>query len=269
MHFLFKLIDNIKKKYNLTPVIGIECEFFLSSYHEKTIDISDLKKIFPLISFSKEEGTNQFEFSIGPSFDIEMLVTEFYSIKKQLVQGLKDFNIDINFLAIFNDSEFTSGTHIHINFIDEEGKNIYKTQKIEENKNILYSVGGMLFLVKYAQHFLMQSDLDYKRLGKSKMSPSTISWGGNNRSVLIRIPDSYSDFRRLEFRLLSSNCNIMNGIYYVIYSAIFGMGYKIYPCKRVYGNAFDEQYGLSNLYLSKKDALLNSFFPHIAKIYGI
>lgn len=241
---------------SIIPKIGVECEFFLEA--NKQVDFNKLIQIGDDDIILKEEsGYNQFEFSLKPSSNIGYLVQKFYSIQQRIKKFAKTINATAIFLPVTDNIinyEFGSAIHIHINFFDQSGENIFSFGRIEENRNLIYSIGGILSNIKSAQYFLMPNDIDYERIKRCKMSPNRVSWGGNNRSVLLRIPDSNKDSRRIEFRLLSGNSDLEKGILYLIYSSTYGMKYKILPMQRMYGNADHPQYNLTPLFTSLEEA---------------
>ena len=76
------------------------------------------------------------------------------------------------------------------------------------------------------------------------MAPTHISYGNNNRTVMIRMPDSYP--KRLEHRLAAADADPYLVIYAILNSIFQGIpNYaKINRLEKIYGNAFDTQYNL-------------------------
>ena len=88
---------------------------------------------------------------------------------------------------------------------------------------------------------------DRERLDEKFMAPTHICYGGNNRTVAIRIPDSIP--RRLEHRLPAASADPASVIYAILASIVKGLSdridTKIYA--KIFGNAFDKQYGLQRI----------------------
>ena len=123
--------------------------------------------------------------------------------------------------------------HIHLNFPEDDD--------IEKYAKILCH-----YLPDTLDYFLPSLE-DYVRLDSKFMAPTHISYGGNNRSVLIRIPDS--EPKRLEHRLAGANAEPVLVIYAMLQSIKKGLQNPdaIPPLEKTFGNAFDLQYGLRKI----------------------
>ena len=79
------------------------------------------------------------------------------------------------------------------------------------------------------------------------MAPTHISYGGNNRTTLIRIPDLLP--RRLEHRLASADADPYKVIYAILSSINTGLKHpeQIAKLDKTYGNAYDPQYNLAKI----------------------
>ena len=86
------------------------------------------------------------------------------------------------------------------------------------------------------------------------MAPINISWGGNNRTTAIRVPDSKPEFRRIELRVPSANASLEKVIAFILIGALHGLKNENLYYERIYGNAFDEQYALQLLPKDLKEA---------------
>jgi len=95
----------------------------------------------------------------------------------------------------------------------------------------------------------------YARFDGELMAPSRVSYGGNNRSVAVRIPDSRP--YRLEHRLSSPLTDPYLALFTIIKSLYLGIKNpdKIGSHTKIYGNAFDEQYGLEPLPRNVEEAM--------------
>ncbi len=87
------------------------------------------------------------------------------------------------------------------------------------------------------------------------MAPTHISFGGNNRTVAIRMPDSRP--HRLEHRLSSPSIEPYIAIYAILKSILLGLDNPdiINKIPKTFGNAFDDQYNLVALPKSRQEAL--------------
>jgi glutamine synthetase len=78
-------------------------------------------------------------------------------------------------------------------------------------------------------------------------SPTNISWGYNNRTTLLRIPETLPELKRLENRLPSSENNLLQITTSILMDIYDGIIQKIKPQNCTFGLAFDNQYDLKRL----------------------
>jgi len=79
------------------------------------------------------------------------------------------------------------------------------------------------------------------------MAPTTIISGGNNRTTIIRIPDSKPPFRRIEYRLPPASTDPSLAVQILLLSVQHGLKNQLNPPDRTYGLAHDTQYQLPQL----------------------
>ena len=79
------------------------------------------------------------------------------------------------------------------------------------------------------------------------MAPTHVCYGGNNRTVAIRIPDSIP--KRLEHRVSAASADPAIIIYTILASIEKGLSRQINTdgYKKIFGNAFDNQYDLEKI----------------------
>ncbi len=101
----------------------------------------------------------------------------------------------------------------------------------------------------------MPNEDDYLRLDKNFMAPTNVSFGNNNRTVAVRIPDSSP--RRVEHRIANPLTDPYLAIFTILNSILLGLEFpdKINNINKIYGNAFDQQYHLVPLPKSLAEAL--------------
>nr|WP_253307916.1 palindromic element RPE3 domain-containing protein [Rickettsia endosymbiont of Ceutorhynchus assimilis] len=283
---LEKIIAKFQKYYNLIPVIGAEIEFYLSSNIDisefETLTSKYLVRA-KILKIKKEKGNNQFEIDLPPSKDLINYINEISNVKLALENIAKKLGGNINFYPKPFLNDYGNSMHFHINFIsgdnvDKWGSIDYIVQLNSESiradefkdesaqavpkvgeyrrvlRNSLVSSDRDDAIAKSLCHYMLDTFLifmpneeDYLRLDKNFMAPTNISFGGNNRTVAVRIPDSYP--KRLEHRLASPITDPYIAIFTILKSILLGFQYpeNINNITKIYGNAFDEQYNLISL----------------------
>ena len=217
-----------KSTFNLTPIMGAELEFYLSY----NVDVKLLEREINYI-IKLEKGRNQYEIDFAPTHDLVSIAKEINIVRSKIVNQTKKMNGHADFHSKPFINDYGSSMHIHLNFLEDTN--------IEKYAQILCSV-----IYQYLDYFL-PLEQDYQRLDAKFMAPTHICWGGNNRSVLIRIPDSLP--KRLEHRLSSSNADPSLVIFAILDGIKNGLenNTKIINLPKIYGNAFDPQYGLKRI----------------------
>ncbi len=222
---LASLQNDFKSNHNLTPIVGAEIEFYLS----ENIHVKELaRKIGHDIKL--EKGKNQYEIDLPPNANLVNIAKDIASVRKDICLFAKQLGGSADFCSRPFANDYGSSMHIHLNFLEDNN--------IEKYAQILCH-----YLPQYIKYFLPKPE-DYKRLDSKFMAPTHISWGGNNRSVLIRIPDSLP--RRLEHRLAAASADPVEVIFAILDSIRQGiLSYDNTPqIAKTHGNAFDEQYRL-------------------------
>lgn len=93
--------------------------------------------------------------------------------------------------------ENKAGNGMHINF----------SAKRADGADIMpHVIAGILAHIREITAFLNITESSYKRFGSNK-APKYISWSGENRSQLIRIPAAQGEYRRAELRAPDPMCN--------------------------------------------------------------
>jgi glutamine synthetase len=93
----------------------------------------------------------------------------------------------------------------------------------DKHHTILPSViAGIMKHIKDINLFLDPCDASYQRLGKFK-APKFISWSGENRSQLVRIPAAKGEYRRAELRSADPSANPYLAYTMLIYAGLDGM----------------------------------------------
>lgn len=230
----------------IMPVIGGEIEF----YTKKKTSIKKLKDIIQNdnVTVVEEEGKNQFELHITPTTNVVNFIETLESAKN----SLKD-------IALFDtkpfDKEPTSSLHIHINFLNQDRYNLFQKKEGKNRRILAYSLGGLLSLMKESCIFFAPTQNCYIRYNTTSMTtPSSVSWGVNNRTTAIRITPRERGARRIEHRLSSANADLEKVISAIFASIHIGIKEKIIPQEPIYGNAFDEQYTAEKLPQSLEEA---------------
>ncbi len=106
------------------------------------------------------------------------------------------------------------GNGFHINFSI--------TSRNGETNIMPYAIAGVLEKISDMTAFLNSTESSYKRLGSDK-APKYISWSGENRSQLIRIPAAQGEYKRAELRSADPAVNPYIAFSLIIAAGLYGM----------------------------------------------
>lgn len=263
--------------------IGTEIEFFLLDENLQPLEnqdflsqnISELKEIllqkFSLIyEVEKEKGKSQIEVKTKFTDDLRALCFQLEEAK----EFIKNFFAQKKLIASFDSQIFEddcgNSLQFNISLHDENDQNLF-----EFDKKILNHVAqNLLDSTDFMMVFLCPNEEDYLRFSyeinrnlfkQGKFTaPVNLSYGGDNRSCAIRIPQiTKTNGKRLEYRIACANCDIFLSISAILISLNHGLKNYGEPSKinieQIFGNAFEEKYEVRNFCKNLQDATENFF----------
>src|SRR5215212_10125196 len=211
-----------------------------------------------------EDANGQFE--INWNFNDALTTADQLAFFKFMVKSIAEKH---GLRATFMPKPFSNltgnGCHVHISVWDDGGKN-----------NLFHDKSGELGLSTLAYHFLgglmhhAQSLTaitnptvnSYKRinapqtLSGATWSPNSVTFGGNNRTHMVRVPDE----GRIEFRLADGAANPYLLMAVILAAGVHGIDEKMNPGERLDIDMYAEGHKLKNvrkLPLSLIDAVRN------------
>ena len=263
------------KNLGLRPVIAPEMEFYLIDkqlqknghpqmplipgtnrrYEEVQLlnlsEMDDFEEFFELVEKSaislgipaetaiKECAPGQFEINLLHHDDALLMADQAFLMKRLIKNCARKFNLNATFMAKPFSEEAGNGMHAHLSIIDKNGKNIFKVNKNKQPQGVFASaIAGLLknapdFLSFYAPH-----SNSYRRLvHNADHAPTTLSWGNENRTALVRLPEASNNATRLEFRLPSADSNPYLVFASILASVLNGIENEFNLEKETIGNA--------------------------------
>ena len=263
------------KNLGLRPVIAPEMEFYLIDkqlqknghpqmplipgtnrrYEEVQLlnlsEMDDFEEFFELVEKSaislgipaetaiKECAPGQFEINLLHHNDALLMADQAFLMKRLIKNCARKFNLNATFMAKPFSEEAGNGMHAHLSIIDKDGKNIFKVNKNKQPQGVFASaIAGLLknapdFLSFYAPH-----SNSYRRLvHNADHAPTTLSWGNENRTALVRLPEASNKATRLEFRLPSADSNPYLVFASILASVLNGIENEFNLEKETIGNA--------------------------------
>jgi glutamine synthetase len=251
--------------FGIKAICAIEIEWYLLQDGNPAPDelrqqylerLQPLTSNLPLVSTECERGAGQVEASTLPTHDMAMLVSATERLKQQAKILADDMAAQACFAAKpFTDS-YGNGLHVHVH-LEKSGEKLFWVEDEAISSHLGWAIAGLL------QH--MQADLaifagdaaSLQRYQAGFNAPINVSWGFNNRTTALRLPDNNGHltgldailqmrqspnsrrYKRIEHRVPSANASIeatLNAILHAIYN---GIKQQLPPPPPVHGNAYD------------------------------
>lgn len=275
---LKKQIERLRKK-NLVMKSGVECEYFLINNEGTGIadkrdiqskpcyDQSALMRQYELIKEicdsmiqlgwdpyqnDHEDANGQFEMNWNYSDCLQ--TADRHVFFKFMVKTIAEkHGLRATFMPKPFEDLTGNGCHAHIS-LWRENKNIFldNGDRFGLSKIAYNFLGGILYFAEPLSAFFNPTINSYRRINApatssgATWSPSSITYSGNNRTHMIRIPDA----GRFELRLMDGSANP-----YLLQAGILAAGNNGMDKKRDPGKPL-----LINMYTDYKD------YPHLKKL---
>ncbi|MGJ4857759.1 glutamine synthetase family protein [Labrys sp. La1] len=293
----------------LKPVVAFELEFYLlqgggepgetpkTVFHRDTgparqnmYSISDLDTFAPVIqemreaakiqglpadSVISEAAPGQFEINLYHRDDA-MAAADDAVLLRRMIQGVaRKHGLRASFMPKPYLDTAGSGMHIHASLVDAEGANVFAKPDTGA-ETLRHAVGGMLTHMPETALLFVSSYNGFRRLMPGSYAPVSLTWGYDNRSVAVRIPNGSPAATRIEHRIAGADANP-----YLVLAAILaamheGMENKMPAPEPIIGNAYD--LGAPRLSGSMQEAVAlfrgsdfarRHFGEHFAEVYAV
>ena len=257
------------KKQNLTMKSGVECEYFLISQDGNSIadskdtqskpcyDQSALMRRYDLI---KEICDSMIEMGWGPyqndhedangqfemnwDYDDCLKTADRHTFFKYMVKTIAEkHGLRATFMPKPFENLTGNGCHAHVSvWHGKKNKFLDKSDKLGLSKMAYYFLGGVIKNASSLSAIFNPTINSYRRINApptksgASWSPSSISYTGNNRTHMIRIPDP----GRFELRLMDGSVNPYLLQASVLAAGLYGLKNKVDPGKPLDCNMYTD-----------------------------
>ena len=135
-----------------------------------------------------------------------------------------------------------NGSGMHLNMsLSRDGENIFSDENDEHglSQEAYYFIGGLMKHIKAITFITNPLVNSYKRLVPGYEAPTYIAWSANNRTPLIRIPESRRSGKRIELRSPDASANPYLALAVCLAAGMEGIREKILPPKEISQNIFE------------------------------
>ena len=227
----------------------------------------------PLDTLIHEMGTAQMEINLDHG-DSLTLADQVCCFKRTVREAAIRHNMYATFMAKPMQGQPGSAMHIHQSVIDRNGQNIFSLPNGEASPAFRHFIGGLQRYLPPAMPFFAPYVNSYRRLSAYTSAPINLSWGVDNRTCGLRVPQSDPQARRVENRLAGVDVNPYLAIAASLACGYLGMKQQIEPSPPLTGSAYEHPHQLPRHLDDAVDMLLGCepladvFGKHFLAAYG-
>jgi len=271
---ILKNVLDLYARKGLTPVVAAELEFYLidsqmdarglaqppvavrtgkratgahvynmdemRDFGDLLDDIHDVCRVqnIPTDTTISENGPGQFEINLG-HVNNALLAADQGTLMKRAVRCVaRKHGHDATFMAKPYGDKSGSGMHVHFSILDAKGQNIFAGKDYTGTAQLRHAVGGIMESMADSTMVFAPNVNSYRRFAVGSHAPTTISWGYDNRTAAIRIPESDRVATRIEHRVAGADTNLYLALAVMLAGAYNGIVNKIDPGKPFTGNVW-------------------------------
>ncbi|QKE65363.1 glutamine synthetase [Aquipseudomonas campi] len=195
----------------------------------------------PADAIVKESAPAQFEVNLHHTNDA-IKACDYALLLKRLVKNIAyDHEMDTTFMAKPYPGQAGNGLHVHISLLDKTtGKNIFTTDDPLQSDLLRHAIGGILETMPASMAFLCPNVNSYRRFGAQFYVPNAPSWGIDNRTVAVRVPNGSPDSVRIEHRVAGADANPYLMMASILAGIHHGLTNKVEPGEPIEGNSYEQ-----------------------------
>nr|CDQ33315.1 Gamma-glutamylputrescine synthetase PuuA [Virgibacillus halodenitrificans] len=274
---LKRMVDRFAEK-GLTPVMATELEFYLMDAESESVQrpippgLADGKgrRLANAEGYSVEEmdgfeaffadiraacqaqgigadtiiaemGPGQFEVNLNHVAD-PLNAGDQAILFKRLVRGVsRRHGYSATFMAKPYVEESGNGFHTHFSLLDRDGHNVFDDGTEQGSDLLRHAIAGLMQLMPESMLVFAPHLNSYRRFMPGAHAPTHASWGYENRTVALRVPESPNQARRIEHRVAGADANPYLVLASILAGALHGMENALEPDAPVEGDAYAEE----------------------------
>lgn len=257
--YALQMVDKLAARlfcdYRLIPVWGCELEWYclsplnpdhITTLHQSVTEYVAAQGVI-IESIVTEKGQGQYETAFPATRDVQRLCRNISFFRKILQESALTYGIEASFAAKPFADDYGSALQAHIHLEDTDGKRVFVKQDELLSDSLKYSVGGLLEVMAASMPVFAPFPESYARFVRGWDAPTTISWGGNNRTTAIRLPLKTGKECHIEHRVAGADAEFAEILMMLLVGILHGLSTQTIPIAQIYGNASDTQYRLSPL----------------------
>lgn len=219
--------------------------------HDDLADFSDLFaeiheacdiQGIPAETFVAEYAPGQFEVNIKHCDDALVACDNAILLERCIREIARRHGIIATFMAKPFIEQTGCGLHVHVSLLDRDGTNVLAGPMDETlarpiSDTMRHAIGGIVETLPEGMAIFAPNANSYRRLMPGAYAPVNTHWGGDNRTLCIRIPPSDEKAVRIEHRASGADANPYLVTAAVLAGIHHGIVNKVAPPPPVTGDA--------------------------------
>ncbi len=194
----------------------------------------------PASVISSEYACGQFEINLQHVPDPLTAADQCVLFKRLIRSVARQQGYEASFMAKPFPNDNGNGLHMHMSLMDSAGRNVFDNGCGQGSEYLQHAVGGLLDSLPEAMALYAPNVNSFRRFEPGTFVPVGRTWGYNNRSVAVRIPDSDASARRFEFRVPGADANPYLVLTAILAGVIHGLSGRLDPGPMASGNISEE-----------------------------
>lgn len=187
-----------------------------------------------------EYAPGQYELTLRHRGDIEQAADDVTRLKRIVRAQARRRGVVACFMAKPFADCAGSGMHLHVGLRRGDGGAAFAEGPGEGwSETLRHAIGGLIATMGEAMLVFAPHANSWRRFARQSYAPVSRSWGGNNRSVAVRIPIGPADARRIEHRISGVDANPFLVAATVLAGMRKGLVERIDPGAETTGDGYD------------------------------
>ncbi len=186
-----------------------------------------------------EMGPSQFEINLKHG-DALALADQTFLFKTLLKETGNRHGLNVVCMAKPLAGQPGSSMHLHQSLVDRDGSNVFSDRHGNESALFHHFIAGLQAHLPKLMPLFCPSPNSYRRFVKGLAAPVNVSWGLDNRSVGLRIPQGGPEARRVENRLPGCDANPYLSLAASLGAGLLGIEDGLQPSAPAQGNVFKQ-----------------------------
>ncbi|MBY5990818.1 glutamine synthetase family protein [Ferrimonas balearica] len=207
----------------------------LDHYSEFLDEVNAICRVqhIPASNAVAEYAPGQFEINLNHLPDPVTACDQAMQLKRVIRAVAQKHGHKATFMAKPHQTQCGSGMHIHVSLQDKQGNNRFA----QEEALLKQAIAGLLEVMPASQLLFAPHANSYRRMQPDMFVPMAPTWGYDNRTVALRIPNGPASDTRIEHRVAGADANPYLVTAAILAGALHGMEQKLTPPAPVEGDA--------------------------------